>query len=527
MESSNVSRTNIGQFQNIEGVMTLIVGSSFEKMVIPATHQGMDLTSIGTMAFYRNDYLQELVIPSSVTVVEAMAFAQCRQLRKVSFSEGLKVLEQGAFMGCPLLTEVVLPESLEVIQRDNFNFCGALEKIECLGHDTVCEKTVAVNCKSLTSTSSLLWKGLNLPELYRVTEGLLDRWDSLSWEECQEFLSFVRRKPTLKHAIFSSPHQEHMAILLGEGVKPSLTQMQEYLETSIGESRTKVTAMLLEYKDKHYSQQEVDSLQERTELVEIGLELPTFKELRKKWICSSRKGQIRISGYRGTEREEVMPERSQEGTEIAIVGHSSSGNFGTLERLTLPDTVKHIGDKAFQVHVDLQELVFPSSLETVGEFAFAHCTTLAEPNFPQGLQKIMQGAFCNCDEFRQISLPETVQYLGSNAFSHCNNLESFEFQGASENRGTFIMGDICFARCKNLKKIVLPEGLKELPNFAFHACESLEEVHLPESLERIGVYVFYGCENLKTINMDESKVLYNKYSFEGTAFSSIYLGNEA
>ena len=48
-----------------------------------------------------------------------------------------------------------------------------------------------------------------------------------------------------------------------------------------------------------------------------------------------------------------------------------------------------------------------------------------------------------------------------------------------------------------LKEILLPEGLEEIPDRAFFRCHSLEKLSLPSTLKRIGKEAFAFCKNLE------------------------------
>ena len=54
------------------------------------------------------------------------------------------------------------------------------------------------------------------------------------------------------------------------------------------------------------------------------------------------------------------------------------------------------------------------------------------------------------------------------------------------------IGDYAFASCKNLKKVVFPEGLESINMYSFDSCESLSQVNLPSTLKRIDIYAFYS-----------------------------------
>ncbi len=77
-----------------------------------------------------------------------------------------------------------------------------------------------------------------------------------------------------------------------------------------------------------------------------------------------------------------------------------------------------------------------------------------------------------------------------------------------------------------IKKIVIPEGVKEIQEYAFAGLTGLEEVVLPSTLNKIGAHAFYGCTSLTKINLDKVEFI-NRYSFANTALTSLDLSNGA
>lgn len=57
---------------------------------------------------------------------------------------------------------------------------------------------------------------------------------------------------------------------------------------------------------------------------------------------------------------------------------------------------------------------------------------------------------------------------------------------------------------KNITKVVIPEGVKELPWGCFQNCESLEEVVLPEGLTAFNGATFGSCKNLHKVVLPKS-----------------------
>ncbi len=61
-----------------------------------------------------------------------------------------------------------------------------------------------------------------------------------------------------------------------------------------------------------------------------------------------------------------------------------------------------------------------------------------------------------------------------------------------------------FMNNTTVKKIVVPNTVKEIGKACFQGCTALEEVVLPEGLEEIGDMMFYNCPALTTLNIPET-----------------------
>lgn len=83
-----------------------------------------------------------------------------------------------------------------------------------------------------------------------------------------------------------------------------------------------------------------------------------------------------------------------------------------LTELTLPRTLKYIGNYAFYGCTRIPEIIIPDSVVTIGEWAFGAC-----------------GAACSF--FKEIYIPKTVKSIGDEAFRNVGNRRSYRgyFQG--------------------------------------------------------------------------------------------------
>ena len=65
------------------------------------------------------------------------------------------------------------------------------------------------------------------------------------------------------------------------------------------------------------------------------------------------------------------------------------------------------------------------------------------------------------------------------------------------------IGQEAFSDHREIKKVILPEGVKNVGRRAFNCCHKLKEIILPDSLTGMGKYVFEDCQALKEIRIPE------------------------
>lgn len=56
-----------------------------------------------------------------------------------------------------------------------------------------------------------------------------------------------------------------------------------------------------------------------------------------------------------------------------------------------------------------------------------------------------------------------------------------------------------FGECPNLQEVILPQSFRKIGNRAFSGCASLRRVVLPGNIEEIGEAAFWGCTSLRSI----------------------------
>lgn len=95
---------------------------------IPDIYEGEPVIKISETAFFEEDKISGIYIPSSVAAIEDFAFASCTALARVYIEDGPTEIGDNAFYGCTSLKTVRLPETLTALKSVFVN-CESLEEI--------------------------------------------------------------------------------------------------------------------------------------------------------------------------------------------------------------------------------------------------------------------------------------------------------------------------------------------------------------------------------------------------------------
>ncbi len=121
-----------------------------------------------------------------------------------------------------------------------------------------------------------------------------------------------------------------------------------------------------------------------------------------------------ITAYLGTSLEVVVPEEI-EGKPVTSValGHSYYSQddntfFPYVRQVTLPPTVKKLGDFAFGFCTDLRQVNGLEYIEELGDDVFLYAP-LTEAVFSQALRSISPTAFSNAPELKRLTIPDDIR----------------------------------------------------------------------------------------------------------------------
>ena len=104
-------------------------------------------------------------------------------------------------------------------------------------------------------------------------------------------------------------------------------------------------------------------------------------------------------------------------------------NCSSLTSVTIPDSVKSIGNRAFYNCSGLTSITIPDSVTSIGASAFYGCSGLTSVTIPNSVTSIGNSAFRDCTGLTSITIPNKVTSVGENAFYFCIGLTSINFNG--------------------------------------------------------------------------------------------------
>lgn len=222
-----------------------------------------------------------------------------------------------------------------------------------------------------------------------------------------------------------------------------------------------------------------------------------FQGFGTEFILNSDKASYTLSYmYLGKKGDVVIPSEYN-GLPITRIRKNVFWNEHYVENLTIPATVTHINDYAFENCINLEKVTFESGsqLEDINNCAFADCYSLREIELPENVEHIGGNAFRNCTSLESVHIPKGVSNLNGAAFSGCSSLNSITIDEENETYkkvGNFIYElkndakhlAMCLGADEN-GDLFLPEDIDEINSGAFTLCKNADTVYLHEGFDEI------------------------------------------
>ena len=216
-------------------------------------------------------------------------------------------------------------------------------------------------------------------------------------------------------------------------------------------------------------------------------------------------------------------------SELTTIGKGAFYGIGG-GKINLTNRVEVIGDSAFGYSSDLN--IYVESETKLDGWSDTWCGDQGSLTCP----KIHWGKQCEAgvyeNEFVYFSIDGEAtisSYIGNKSIveipSTINGNKVVSFGDIFRENTTITkivvpstvvsIDDYAFYLCSELTEVVLEDGIKEIGKYSFYQCKKLKKCDLPSSLVKIGERAFYDCFSLESINIPASLEI-----VEDSAFSN-------
>lgn len=231
----------------------------------------------------------------------------------------------------------------------------------------------------------------------------------------------------------------------------------------------------------------------------------------KKFVCAAAAvavGICSLVSFGGCKVGEAKVEYALSEDETYYIVSGVSGDKRGLTSFDVPaevdgKPVKEIGYEAFFECNKLTRVTLPDSIGKIGERAFARCS-FSQFTIPDGVTEIGYGAFGMCEQLTEITIPESVSSIAPLAFAYCTSLEK-----AVVNANITVLEDKVFYNSTavhsgniytntSLTSVYLSASIKKIRDTAL-AGNLITHIYFAGSQEQWDELYFYRTEQ------DESK----------------------
>ena len=174
----------------------------------------------------------------------------------------------------------------------------------------------------------------------------------------------------------------------------------------------------------------------------------------------------------------------------------------TISSITLPSSLKKIGDEAFGLVRSMTSIIIPASVEDIGTSCFIFCYELKSIVVDEGNRhfSVEQGMLMSADKSRVLCL------VGA--------YEKDETLNISLPSTVRTIDDYAMGGCQSVKSLTLPEGLEEIGRFAFESTD-ISTITIPSTVSSLGTGFLAGTESLDELLVAEGNPYYKAASNAG------------
>lgn len=216
--------------------------------------------------------------------------------------------------------------------------------------------------------------------------------------------------------------------------------------------------------------------------ISIGV---SAKEKDTSWKYNEQTKTLTILGEGKVEKDEkwnklkIKNVKIEEGVEE--IGNGAFSNLKSVKNISLPKSVIKIGFDAFE-NTGIEKITIRGSVKTIYGGTFYRCKKLKKVNWYA--KEIPSYAFSYCSSLKNVKVSSKLESIGTRAFSS-TGIEEFSVPNSVKT-----VGDMAFANCKELKKLVFSKNMETIPSRVVFNCHKLENVEIKQGTKTIGKKAF-------------------------------------
>ncbi|MEE1171814.1 MAG: leucine-rich repeat protein [Ruminococcus sp.] len=199
------------------------------------------------------------------------------------------------------------------------------------------------------------------------------------------------------------------------------------------------------------------------------------------------------------------------------IGKDAFGYCENLTSLSLGENVVHISEGAFRYCSNLKSVTIPNSTKVIDTYAFIYCTNLEHIKIGNGLSRLGKDFFMGCTNIKSIEVDKGNEYFfNANGSFYGNEGMLFgngDIEYDENGKAIKVYNDsdlIWYDWSSEEKDVVIPEGVKQIKDYAFEGAFNVNSVRANKDLKYLGLSAFFrdkdnlGNYGIKTVYLYDS-----------------------
>ena len=425
----------------------------------------------------------EVIIPEGVTEIGAWAFYKCETLTSVTVPESVMLISEWAFLDCENLQHVTLPENLTSVGQGTFAGCRKL-----------------ANDEGFVIMRGILFGYFGSKGTVVIPEGVTTIAVGAFNTNTPITELYLPGSVTAIFEIFSVGYTNSVCVAIPDSVERIVAPHMDFAILNKAKLQRAAALGYLCNSELFVDSQIVEDYQkyvtaQKSKLVPLLLAWDAVAGI----ACYAKAGKISAENLDNVFLEPAMNVNATQCIAFLLDWRNQHIATADIERLFLrgitkvPDNVadakkiwsyRKLPDGTLEItsykgdalEVEIPARIGRSVVTTIGQSAFSQYGIRTKQS-----RDVLR-------QLKKVMIPEGVTVIGNRAFEGCEELTT-----VSIPRSVVCIGEEAFCACYGLQAIVIPGHAVEIAHKAF-ALTGLQRITIKDPITRIGKDAFYyGC----------------------------------